>query len=153
MQIAVEDPAAPDILALLRIHLSDAVRQSPPGESFALDPEVLRAPAITFWAARADGRLLGVGALKRLGDGAGEVKSMHTAHAARGRGIGRQVLQTIIGEARRQGLTRLLLETGNNDAYAPARALYRRAGFTECGPFADYRDNGFSVFMALELRG
>jgi hypothetical protein len=34
---------------------------------------------------------------------------------------------------------------------APARTLYRSAGFRECGPFGSYKDNGFSIFMALRL--
>ena len=36
-------------------------------------------------------------------------------------------------------------------AFAPARALYARAGFTECGPFGDYRPSITSTFMTLLL--
>lgn len=152
LRVAVEDPALPDITQLLRGHLENAHRLSPPGAVFALDVEALRRPEITFWAAREAGVLLGVGALKALNVGRGEVKSMHTLQAARGRGVGAMILSVILDEALSQGYGELFLETGLTDAYGPARRLYARAGFTECGPFADYNDNGFSHFMRLELQ-
>jgi len=45
----------------------------------------------------------------------------------------------------------LYLETGRQPAFAPAQALYASAGFTRCGPFGQYRENGNSVFMSLSL--
>lgn len=152
MRIEIDEPTRPDIRALLDLHVSEARANSPPGGSFALDHSALRQPGITFWSARDDaGTLMGCGALKRLCGRFAEVKSMHTQTRLRGRGTGRAILDVILTEARRTGLARLYLETGNNDAYLPARKLYARAGFVECGPFADYRDNGFSVFMRLDL--
>jgi putative acetyltransferase len=95
--------------------------------------------------------VLGVGALKRLSPDHGEVKSMHTAEAARGRGVASALLGRIVESARAAGLTRLSLETGSWPYFAPARALYARHGFTECGPFGDYREDPNSVFMTLPL--
>ena len=46
-------------------------------------------------------------------------------------------------------MARLSLETGSWPYFAPARALYARHGFTECGPFGDYREDPNSVFMTL----
>jgi putative acetyltransferase len=37
--------------------------------------------------------------------------------------------------------------------FAPARTLYATAGFTPCGPFADYRLSPNSTFMTLSLNG
>lgn len=152
MQIARDDPQQPDIRALLDVHVREARANSPPGESFALDHSALSRPDISFWSVRdGDGALIGCGALKRLGDGQGEVKSMHTRADQRGRGTGRAMLEVIIEAARREGLRALYLETGNNQAYLPARQLYARCGFVECGVFGGYRENGFSVFMRLDL--
>src|SRR6266851_357581 len=55
-----------------------------------------------------------------------ELKSMHTAQAARGRGIGRAMLDHLIGVARERGCLRMSLETGSMDAFAPARSLCER---------------------------
>ena len=76
---------------------------------------------------------------------------MRTADAHRGRGVAARVLEHIIGEARRSGLHRLSLETGTPAAFDPARRLYARYGFVECGPFGDYVEDPYSTFMTLEL--
>jgi len=84
-QIAVDDPRKPDVRALLERHLEFALGQTPPEHSFALDLDALLDPAITFFSFRADGALLGIGAIRRLSPGHAEIKSMHTGEAARGR--------------------------------------------------------------------
>jgi putative acetyltransferase len=94
---------------------------------------------------------VGVGALKPLDPGHGEIKSMHTAEAARGRGVGSALLRQIMAEARAAGLRRLSLETGSWPYFLPARALYARHGFVECGPFGDYREDPNSIFMTIQL--
>src|SRR5207248_3478742 len=95
--------------------------------------------------------LLGIGALKRLSPRHGEIKSMHTAAARRGKGAGSAMLEHIIASARACGMSRLSLETGSWDYFRPARALYARHGFRECPPFADYVPDPNSVFMTLDL--
>lgn len=87
--IAVDDPRVDDVRALLETHLAFAHEHTPREYSHALDLEGLLHPAVTFFSARLDGLLLGVGALKELEDRHGELKSMHTAEAARGQGVGR----------------------------------------------------------------
>ncbi|HYF73142.1 MAG TPA: GNAT family N-acetyltransferase [Nocardioides sp.] len=150
--IAVDDPRAEDVRALLERHLTFANNHSPPEDVHALDVEALVHPSITFVSYRVAGELLGVGALKDLGEGHGELKSMHTAAEARGRGIAGAVLVHLIGLARERGLTRLSLETGTPEAFRPARSLYARHGFVECGPFGDYAPSAYSTFMTLALR-
>jgi putative acetyltransferase len=77
---------------------------------------------------------------------------MRTDAAARGRGFGRLLLEHVLGEARERGYARVSLETGTEEFFRPARALYRSHGFVETGPFADYVLDPNSVFFTLELR-
>lgn len=149
--IAVDDPRRPDVRALLERHRTFALGQTPPERSFALDADALRDPAITFFSFRLRGSLLAIGAIKRLGPDHAELKSMHTAEAARGRGIGRAMLTHLLEVARIRGVRRVSLETGTTAAFAPARALYHSAGFISCGPFADYQPSEDNQFMTLEL--
>ena len=95
--------------------------------------------------------LLGIGAIKQLGPRDAEIKSMHTAEAARGRGIERALLTHLIEVARSRGCRMVSLETGTTAAFAPARALYASAGFVACGPFADYQPSEHNIFMRMDL--
>ena len=151
MRIELDDLSRTEVHALLREHLAHMHELSPPESVHALDLAKLRSPDITFWTAWEDSVLLGCGALKELESGHGEVKSMRTPAALRGKGAGRAVLAHIIEEARARGYRRLSLETGPYPAFAPALNLYRRFGFAECGPFADYELDPHSVFMTLEI--
>lgn len=150
----VRDPlTGPEIAALLREHLEQMRRISPPERVHALDLARLRAPGIAFWSAWDGDRLLGCAALRELDPVHGEVKSMRTVPAARRRGVAAALLDTVVAEARRRGYRRLSLETGSQPEFAPARALYARFGFTPCGPFGDYRPDPCSTFMTRALDG
>ncbi|MEO6703807.1 MAG: GNAT family N-acetyltransferase [Jatrophihabitantaceae bacterium] len=149
--IAREDPRATDVTDLLSQHLVFANSHSPPEDVHALDLAELLDPAISFFSYRVDGRLLAVGALRQLDPEHGEVKSMHTLSEARGQGIGRAMLEHLIGLARERGYRRLSLETGSMDAFESARALYSSAGFARCEPFADYRVSPNSACFTLLL--
>ena len=149
--IAVDDPRKDDVRALLERHLAFALETTPPEHAFALDVDGLLDPAVTFYSLRADGELLGIGAIKQLDVRHGEIKSMHTTQAARGRGVGRAVLGHLLDVARSRGYRRVSLETGTMAEYAPARALYASAGFIACGPFAGYQPSEDNCFMTLPL--
>jgi len=149
--IELDDPARPDVRELLDEHLADMFATSPADSVHALDHSALSAPGITFWTAREDGLLLGCGALKQLDDSAGEIKSMRTTPAARGRGIAALLLTRILADAQERGFEQLYLETGSEEFFAPARRLYDRHGFTDCPPFADYTLDPHSVFMQRTL--
>jgi len=152
IEIAVDGPEREDVRALIAEHLTDMYASSPACSVHALDVSALVDPAITFWTARdADGVLLGTVALKRLTVG-GELKSMRTSHAARGRGVGRALLEHAIAEAVGRGWPVLWLETGSQDFFVPARSLYASRGFVECGPFEGYAEDPASTFMRLPLR-
>jgi putative acetyltransferase len=124
---------------------------SPPESVHAFDLSQLRQPGVTFWSAWVGAEVVGMGALKRLDRQRGEIKSMRVADAWLGKGVGRAMLDHIIGEARRVGLTSLWLETGSSAPFAPALRLYETAGFLRCGPFDGYVDDPFSVFMTRTI--
>jgi putative acetyltransferase len=122
---------------------------TPPEDAHALDLDGLLDPTVTFFSCRADGALLAIGAIKELDPDHAEIKSMHTAQAARGRGLGRVMVEHLIAVARERGYRRLSLETGSMAEFAAARALYARAGFELCPPFGDYPDSPNSTYMTL----
>lgn len=111
MNIRLDDLRGPEIRALLEEHLRNMHELSPPESVHALDLEALRHPSITFWTAWEGPDLLGCGALKELDSRHGEIKSMRTAMAHRGKGVARTILQRIISEARSRSYERLSLDS------------------------------------------
>jgi putative acetyltransferase len=150
-EISIADPQSTDVRRLLERHLAFAHAQVPPQDRHALDSDGLTDPTVTLYGLRVAGELLAVGALKKLDDEHAELKSMHTAQAARRHGHGRSMLEHLLSVARERGFSRVSIETGSVQAFAPARALYASAGFAECEPFAHYRPSPNSAFMTLEL--
>jgi putative acetyltransferase len=151
VEIREDDPRTDAVARLLREHLEDMALHSPPESIHALDIDALRAPEVTFWTAWEEGELLGCGALLELARGHGEIKSMRTARGHLRKGVAAALLEHIMLEARRRSYSRLSLETGSMEAFAPARALYARFGFAFCDPFGSYVLDPNSVFMTLEL--
>lgn len=157
MIIKTDDLRGPEIYALLQEHLRNMALHSPPESVHALDIEALRQPAITFWTAWDNAELLGCGALKLLDERNAseglhaEIKSMRTAAAHLRKGVARALLNHIIDVARQRDYARLSLETGSAPAFKPAHLLYQSFGFAECGPFSDYVEDPFSIFMTQRL--
>jgi putative acetyltransferase len=151
VEIKNDDLSGPEIQSLLEEHLKFMYAISPPESVHALNLDELRQPEITFWSAWEDGDLMGCGALKELGAGEGEIKSVNTAVCHRRKGVANRMMDHIITTARERGYHRLYLETGSEPEFAPARQLYTLLGFTVCSPFADYSDDPLSIFMTMEL--
>ena len=151
--VAIDDPRADDVSALLAEHLRFSKLDTPPEDVHALDLDGLLDPAVTFVSLRDGGELLGFGAIKQLDNDHAELKSMHTAAEARGRGVGRAILDHLLAIAADRGVRRVSLETGGMETFAPAREFYAAAGFRPCGPFGDYRSGTTSVFMTLTIDG
>jgi len=151
MIIGTDDPLRDDVLLLLEEHLADMYATSPPESVHALDATALTGPGMTFWTLRDDGLVLGTAALKEIDPTHGEIKSMRTAAAARRRGVAGLLLDHVFTVAQERGYTRLSLETGTQDYFAPARTLYRSRGFVECGPFASYVLDPHSAFFTRPL--
>jgi len=151
IQIRVDDLSGSDIQDLLAEHIDDMQAISPPESKHALDIEGLMQPDIQFWSAFNDKQLLGCVALKTHSSGIGEIKSMRTAVAARGKGVGIALLKFVIQSAKLNEVGQLYLETGSMPFFEPARKLYLKFCFEFCGPFADYKADPNSVFMTKRL--
>lgn len=151
MQIRLDDLTGGEVIELLCEHLADMYATSPPESVHALDVDALKASNIRFFSAWQDDVLAGCVAIKALNNDMAELKSMRTTKAYRGKGVGQALLQFIIEHAKTQGFSSLSLETGTQDYFAPARSLYRKFGFTECGPFGRYKLDPNSHFMTLKL--
>jgi putative acetyltransferase len=149
LEIREDDLSGEPTRELLRLHLAGMHANSPPGHVFALDLSGLKAPNVTLWSAWSLGRIAGIGALKDLGDGAGEVKSMRTHPSFLRQGVGAALLEQIIIAARVRGMSRLSLETGRGPAFEPALALYRKRGFVDGAAFSDYVRSDFNQFLHL----
>jgi putative acetyltransferase len=147
--IAPEDPRQPDVRELIAALDRMMVDLYPAESNHLLDIETLAGSDITFLVARQGKSPVGCGAVRRHAGGLCEIKRMFVAPEARGLGLGRKILERLESEARRQHLTHLALETGIHQP--EAIALYRRAGFRECAPFAGYRPDPLSLFMSKEL--
>jgi len=150
-QVVLGDLDAPEVIDLLALHATQMLEETPPESAHFLDALALREFDVTFWTAHLDGHLAGCGALRELDADHGEIKSMRTAPAHLRQGVAGAVLTTIVSEARRRGYRRLSLETGSGPTFEAAARLYRNHGFTDCGPFADYRLDPHSRFMTREL--
>lgn len=132
-----------ELIASLNAELS-ATYPEPGANHFRLDPTEVAAGAGAFVVARWDGRPVGCGAVRRLrepalrelGADVGEIKRMYVAREARGKRIGRALLDRLETEARALGLVRLVLETGTRQT--TALALYRRAGYAEIPAYGEY---------------
>lgn len=151
MHICEDDLTGEKIIKLLKEHLENMHEITPPESVHALDLSGLRVPEITFWTVWEGDELLGCGALKALDAQSGEIKSMRTATAHRGRGVGSKMLEHILQEAKVRGYTQLYLETGAMPEFMPARRLYARYGFENSGPFAAYTHDPNSVFMTRKM--
>lgn len=141
-----------DVRALLSYHFDQMRGDSPPEACHVLPIDGLEHDSIRFFVLRDEfGRLLGVGALKSLDPEHGELKSMRTDPDALGKGVGGAMLAHLVATARKMGMTRLSLETGNSPLFNAANRLYHREGFERCGPFGDYADTPFTHFYTREI--
>ena len=151
LNFRLDDLSGDATRSLIARHLAGMRSNSPPESVHALDIDGLRVPEVTFWSAWVAGEIAGCGALKQLDTRCGEIKSMRVADKFLGRGVGRAILNHLISEAKAQGMESLWLETGSVAAFIPALRLYESAGFTRCGPFGDYLEDPFSVFMTRKI--
>lgn len=151
IEIALENPQSADVKELLKTHLDFCREVTPADHSFALDLDKFKEPSISLFGARENGVLLGIGALKDLGNGEAELKSMNTLRAERGKGVGSAMVRHLLAKAKEEGFNRVNLETGSHPPYEAARKLYTKLGFHPSEPFADYIPSDFNTFMSIDI--
>lgn len=151
LAIRPDDLSSEPTRALLALHLAGMHANSPAGHVFALDLSGLQAPGVSVWSAWDGDAIVSIGALKELGDGTGELKSMRTHPDHLRKGAAAALLEHIIAEGRDRGLRRLSLETGSGPAFDAALTLYRRRGFRDGEAFGDYVRSDFNRFLHLDL--
>lgn len=156
VSINPDDLSDGNVVRLLQAHRIEMLKHSPPESVHALDTSQLKAADIRFWSAWVSdqssvAKFAGCGALKDLGGGHGELKSMKTELSQLRKGVAQTLLSHIITQAKSEGFVRLSLETGTQDVFLPAHRLYEKYGFQVCPPFANYTVDPLSVCMTLLL--
>jgi len=152
-QIKLDDLSGKEIFSLLQEHLEDMKATSPPESKHALDLDGLKDSSVKFWTIWDGKELAGCGAFKILDTEHAEIKSMRTSNQYQNKGVASKLLIHIIEQAKLFGLKKLSLETGSMDYFIPAHGLYKKHGFSFCGPFSNYIADPNSIFMSLELVG
>ena len=148
LTISPESPLSADGCALIEGSQAARVDVFSPDEIFTFSPEELATPDVTFLVARDGGLAMGCVAMVDCGTYA-EVKRLYVPDAGRGRGTARALMAALERQARAQGKTHVMLETG--DALVPAVALYRALGYDVRGPFGTYPEHPASLFMEKVL--
>lgn len=152
VEIGAETPLQDDVRAMVAELNAFLIPLTPREFQFQLTAEQMAEPAVTVLVARdAAGRAVGMASLKQYGNGLGEVKRMFTLPRMRGQRVGSKLLQRIESLARENGLTRLVLETGEAQGFEPAWRVYERGGFQVCGAVLDYPNSGYSRFYEKQL--
>ena len=151
MDIRVANFSHPQVRALLAAHVADMTANSPPDNNHVLSEQALRDSATQLWVAWVDDQAAAMLGLKPLAGDHAEIKSMRTEPAFRGRGLAQALLHHVLTQASAQGFGRVSLETGADESYAAARALYAKAGFLPCEAFPPYTHHPTSAYMSLAL--
>ena len=139
----------PKVDELLKKHFVELRAASPKDSTHVLDIPGLKVSSIKFWSLWNNEKLIGCGALKFLDKEHGEFKSIRIHDNFRKQGQGTKVINHLINEAKRLKIKRLSIETGAGDFFIPARKLFKKTGFTECEPFAHYKEDINSVYLTM----
>jgi putative acetyltransferase len=143
--------AHPRLALFLQAHLDELAPTAPAESRHALDITALQQPGVRLWTVHDSDEIVGTAALAPLAARHEELKSMRTDPARRGQGIASMLLDYLIRDAQNRGIKRISLETGSMPFFAPARALYARAGFDPCPPFGNYADDANSAFLTRSI--
>ncbi len=148
LTVETGDPRSPAALKLLKASHALMEQLFPSEANHYLSIDALCTPEIHFVVGKRDGVIAGCGALAEK-NGYAEIKSMFVAEEARGSGLADAILKHLEDVARAHGTTMLRLETGS--LLKAAHKLYARHGFRVRGPFGEYPDGPYNVFMEKQL--
>ena len=136
-----------EVNELLTKHFIELRAASPEGSAHVLDIPGLKVNSIKFWSLWEEKKLIGCGALKFINEEHGEFKSIRIHDDFRKKGLGTEVINHLINEAKKLKIKRLSIETGAGNFFIPARKLFKKAGFTPCKPFAHYKEDVNSGYL------
>ena len=146
---ALNSEAGTRLICALNAELSERYPEGGTALHFRLDANEISPGRGAFLVGYASEIPVACGAVRLLDAETAEIKRMYVEPTARGRGLGRRMLQALEAEARLLGAHDLVLETGTRQP--EAIALYSRAGFSKIGAFGEYEDHPLSVFMGKTL--
>jgi GNAT superfamily N-acetyltransferase len=134
-------PPGSDLLEAMIVELTPLYGRIDIPEAPSAGPSDFSPPAGAFLLGFEDGQAICCGGIKRLPDGACEIKRMYVVPQARGRGVAKELLVALEDEARALGYTVARLDTGPEQPHA--ERMYREAGYADIGnfnanPFASY---------------
>jgi putative acetyltransferase len=142
--VSIESPLQDDVRRLIAELNEVLLALTPPEFCFHMTVDEMAQVDTTVFVARDGDAAIACGALRRHAGSIGEVKRMYTRPAHQGQGIGKLILAEIEALARREGLRRLVIETGNR--HFAAKRIYEGGGFVRCGAVLDYPQSPYSVF-------
>ena len=150
VQLRRDDSLGPNALAMIEESEAELASIYPAEVRYAFSPEQLTDAEVAFLVAYRDGLTVGCGGVAFY-DGFAELKRIFVTKAARGARIAGRIIEGLEQIAADADLNLVRLETGEDSP--EAIRLYERLGYVRCGPFADYVENGSSVFMEKRLSG
>ena len=141
-----DDPAARDLVASMEAWVNENFGPPTPDRTSTVTAGEMVPPDGLFVVVYEDGTAIAGGGLRRLGDDVAEIKRMFVVPAARGRGLGRRVLDELEAAAAELGYRRLRLDTAQS--MTTAIALYRGAGYRD---IPDYNGNSYASFWGEKV--
>lgn len=110
-------------------------------------------PESIFYIVEQDGAPIGMGGLRRVRDGICEMKRVYLRDTARGQGLGRALVERLMGDARAFGYRAMFLDTA--PTLETAIGLYERLGFARIPAYPQVEVPAIMhpnwVFMARDL--
>ena len=112
-----------DMELLLGVSVREFVKKFLEELSSYLPPEGI------FYVLQVNSLIIGMGALRKLKKGVGEIKRMYIKPKYRGNGYGKEMLELLLKKGQEFGFSSIRLDTGK--FMATAHQVYRLAGFQE----------------------
>jgi GNAT superfamily N-acetyltransferase len=135
---ALDSREAQQLIAALNAELS-ALFPEPGANHFSLAAAQVADGDGAFLVAYAGDAPVGCGAVRRLDAETAELKRMYVAPSHRGRGVGRRLVEALEAEARRLGVSRVVLETGSR--LDRAIKMYTGLGYAPIPLYGEYLDS------------
>jgi GNAT superfamily N-acetyltransferase len=106
-------------------------------------------PGGDLYIARLDDSIVGTVAFRQCGNRCAEMKRLYVRSVARGSGVGRRLVETVLAAARARGHHTMVLDT--LPVMHSAQRMYEALGFRDVAPYYESPIAG-TRFMALALR-